>query len=108
MPQVFSGLDNGYGAPFVTVYYQDKELTTNVVEFSYLYDEEGDDVCKMELIFDDRSQADEPQWQEKAELKILWGFIQGELSPSRKIYVQQVDWNFDKSSNVVLKLEATD
>lgn len=108
MPQPkVSGLDDGYGAPFVRVFYKDEELTAQVEEFEYEYFEEGDDVCKITMKFDVRDEPDKPYWQEKTELKVLWGYIRGEVSPTRKVYIQQVKWKFDRDS-ITASIEATD
>lgn len=102
-----SGLDNGFGAPFVRVFFNDKELSIFVESFEYQYDEEGDDVCKLEIKSESREEPDQIQWHEKTELKIIWGWIQGEISNARKVYIQQITWKFEKEY-VSASIEATD
>lgn len=95
-----TGLDNGYGSPFVRIFYNDEELSAFVTKFQYEYFEEGDDVCTLGIQSDDRGEPDKPYWQEKAELKIIWGYLdnngttEGQISPVRKIFVQQVKWRY--------------
>lgn len=108
-----SGIDHGYGAPFVRLFYQKdsksliQELTFQLDSFSYKYDEEDDDVADIELQFESRNEPDREQWKQRTELLLMWGYIQGENSPVRKIYVQDMDWEFS-GGKVSLKLKATD
>lgn len=103
-----SGLDNGFGAPFFRVLFGDKEISEYFSDFKYAYDEEDDDVCTLTLNSDVRETPDLPQFQEKAELKISWGFIQGEFIKTRKIYVQDLKWEYTKEDNVKGVLTCTE
>lgn len=106
MPSQDIGLINGYGAPYVKLFFNQTELSANVTDFSYEYYEEGDDVCKFEVRFYDRETPDLPYWQEKSELTIVWGFVGSNVIP-RKIYLQQIKWDFDKDG-VKAQIEATE
>jgi len=100
------GFDYGYGAAFVRLYFKDTELSAQVSRFDYEYYEEGDDVCKLEIKLEDRNSPDKPEWQEKSQLKVLWGYIGGD-SRTRKIYIQQIAWSFEKDG-ITAKIEATE
>lgn len=93
-----TGIENGYGAPFVRLYYGPtlEEISGNIKDFEFLQDEEGDDVIKIDLVFDDRNAPDKPYTQEKQQLKVIWGWIQGEVSKAEKIYIQDVAWDMDR------------
>lgn len=102
-----TGLDNGYGAYFVRLYYRDIELTPNLSHFSYKFDEVDDDVAKIVIEVDDRNECDKPHFQEKAELKVIWGYIEGEISRRRKLFIQEIDWSFG-SDKIQATIKATE
>lgn len=102
-----SGIDHGYGSPFVRLFYGTLELSSMAPDFSYVADEEGDDVIEINIETDDRSAPDRPEWQEKAELRVIWGYIQGEESEQRKIYIQDIKWTYKKES-ISAKIQATE
>lgn len=88
----------GFEAPFVRVYYNNIELTDSIEDFKYAYDEEEDDVCTLTVRTQDREAPDQKQWQEKSELKIIWGYINGVISDARKIYIQEIKWEFENET----------
>ena len=85
----------GYGAPFIKVFYNGLELTQNFTKLTYVYDEEGDDDTTLLFETTRREDADLPQFQPKAELTVIWGFIQGNTK-KRKLYIESPSWNFGK------------
>lgn len=96
-------------SPFVRVYYRaDKnaalvELSEPIKSFRYVFDESGIDL--METVFEvlDRSAADLPYFQEKAELEIVWGFIKGEISNKRKCILYDVMPDYGSTITITIK-----
>lgn len=107
------GMEGGYGSPFVKVFWlnsqEDKveEINLPIDTFVYDADEESDDVIKLQLTSNDPNEADNKYWQEKEELRVLWGYIGGEVSVIRKIYIQEVKWDYDVNG-VTLEISATE
>lgn len=87
-------MKNGVSAPFVRVYFESLEITSQVDDFTYHYDEEDDDFCEIKIRTADRSAPDQKQFQEKTQLTILWGFIAEDISEVRKVYIQDVKWEY--------------
>lgn len=102
-----SGIDHGYGAVVIRAYYKTNELTAKVEHLKYCYDEEGDDVATLTIKTDRREDPDEPWFQEKAELQLTWGYIEGETSECRKVYIQEIKWKLDEE-NLTATITATD
>src|SRR5688572_5356760 len=96
----------GYGAPFVRIYYKDKELDHPIERFKYTYDEQEPDECTFTVRSLDPTIPDLPEFQEKVELRITWGYIGGKTK-SRKIYIQDIKPSFEKTG-VALEITATD
>jgi len=99
-------MENGYGAPFIRLYFKDKELDHAIERFKYVYDEENPDECQITVRSDDPNIADAPEFQTDAGLKVVWGYIGGETI-SRKIYVQDLEPTFDKEG-ISIEIKATD
>lgn len=85
----------GYAAPFVRIFYNDKELSQQVEKMSYIYDEEGEDECKITIRDSDPSIVDRPEYQEMARIKVTWGYTSGP-SVTRIVYWTDIEWTFDK------------
>ena len=85
-----------YAAPFIRLYYNKQELTYLVEDFKYIYAEEEDELCEITIKTIDRSAPDSEFFQNKTMLQIIWGYIGGSISKARKIYLQEIKWQFDK------------
>lgn len=79
---------DSFEAPYIRLYFGERELTQKVEKFMYTYDEENDDEISLDLRLEDPTDVDKPEFQEKAELSLIWGFIQGETSEVRKIHIR--------------------
>ena len=113
-----SVLVNGYGSPFVKVYYEHFNKNTQKVEywgisdnyqvtnFSYKYAEEEDDVAQIEFQTSDRTIADRLYFQEGLPLKVVWGYLGGPVSPSRLVYIRDI--KYEASEVIKLSLTCTD
>jgi hypothetical protein len=86
-------VQDGFGACFIKVFYGETELTQNFTKLRYIYDEEGDDETTLTFETVERSDPDKPQFQPKAELTVIWGFIGGQ-SKKRKVYIENPAWQF--------------
>jgi len=88
-------MPGGFSAPFVRLYYNDKELSQELSKASYTYDEEGDDEFTATIQTGDPNIVDRPEYQELARIKVTWGYIGG-ASVTRIVYWQDIKWVFDK------------
>jgi hypothetical protein len=88
---------DGFGAAFFRVFFGDIEFSENCDRLSYIYDEKEDDECEITVRLADPNEADLPQYQEKAELKVVWGFINGETI-QRIVHIQEAKEHCAKDS----------
>ena len=100
------GIQDGFAAPFYRVYYKGEEIKELGDRFSYAYDEEDDDECIITVRLENPRDVDKPQFQEKAELQVIWGYIQGETK-TRKVYVHNAIPSFNKDL-ITLTLECSE
>lgn len=85
----------GHRAPYVRVFRKDVEISMRVRRFRYVYSEEGDDICELDLQSDNQNMADEDTWEVRSELQILWGYIgEPSMTITRKVYVQDTRWTY--------------
>lgn len=88
-------MKGSFGSVFVRIYHQDKELPYPIEKFKYTYDEQEPDEC----VFTVRSLIwglpDLPEFQEKVELRVTWGYIGGNTK-TRKVYIQDLKPSFEK------------
>lgn len=82
-----------------------------VKSFSYLYDEEDDDICKITLGCQGPEIVDLPQLREQNYLLVQWGYVgsDGVITPSpvRKVMVRDTHLRGD-DQNITLIIECTD
>lgn len=108
------------GIPLVWVYTADglilrDRLGTNIAryitDFSYEYDEEGDDVCEIKLQFERVEQMDNPFIIQDSILLVRWGYLTkgGEFinSPTRKVAIRDIDAEYS-TKGITMKIECTD
>lgn len=89
-----TGMEYGYGSPYVRIYYNGEEISPIVENFVYIADEENDDEIRISIESNDPKEADNPYWQEQAELEVVWGYIGGQTGQLRKVYVQEPTWKY--------------
>lgn len=111
-------LQNGYGAPFIRVFYFKAGATEGkdtfrpirsdyvVSSLTYKYAEEEDDEATIVIETADATIADRPEFQKGANLKVLWGYIQGPQSRAMSVYIRDVATSYDEK--VTLTLSCTD
>lgn len=87
--------------PYVRLYYQQRELSANVDNFSYIYSEQSSDICTLKLTFTDIGGLQPEIFKDKSEFVITWGYI-GEQGISKKIYLKQSVWKYEKDISVDL------
>lgn len=104
-------MNTGHDAPYYRVFYKssdskDIELTNFVKKFRYVYAEEEDDVCELELEFSDVAIADSSFLKANAELKVIWGYIGTNRKNERKVYVQDPKSTYGKT--IIISLLCTE
>jgi hypothetical protein len=88
---------DGFASAFFRVFFGDLEITDNGDRLSYTYDETEDDDCEITIRVEDPSDVDLPQFQEKAQLRVIWGFMGGETT-TRIVTIQEAKPHYDKES----------
>lgn len=83
-------MKDGFGAPFVRVFYKGVEISDPIDRMKYCFDEEDDDELELEIKTADRNAPDKPEYQEDVELEMIWGFIGGEVSEKRIVTIRNV------------------
>lgn len=85
----------------------------------YTYKTEGPDQFTFTIKDSDISIVDSPQFQEKIELRVMWGFAGGPFSPTRKVYIDNLKYKYgsygveisvsalDKGSNLAINKSRT-
>lgn len=96
----------GYGAPFFRVYYNKQEIKEVGDRFQYVYSEEDDDECSITVRLEKPEDVDKPEFQEKARLQVIWGYIGGKTK-TRIVYIHQAVPEFGKDG-IVLNLECSE
>lgn len=80
-------MDNGYGAPFVTLMDEGGGyLNVKVTHFKYVYSVEQTDTSTIVVESDDPTIIDSPAIQPHSPIRVKWGYI-GESSVERILYV---------------------
>lgn len=92
----------GHESPYFKVFWQGKEVEANFRKFRYVYSEEEDDVCELEMEFDDAKKPDEAMYKEKTEITVLWGFLGTSRIKTRKVYIQDFNWAYGGNLKVSL------
>lgn len=89
---------DGYSSPYVRVFFEGKEISESVQSFRYVYDEEDND--EIEIVFETTTveDVDKPQFQEDAELTIMWGFIGSDNWIKRKVWIREPKWQFARET----------
>lgn len=100
-------MQDGFEAPFIRVFFNNREITDSFESMRYVYDEEDDDEIEIQLKSDSRGVADKPEFQEKAQLLLIWGFIKGVTSHVRKVTIRDAVWQYTRE-NVVGVLKCTE
>tara|TARA_R110001599_G_scaffold15757_6_gene65426 strand:+ start:24057 stop:25838 length:1782 start_codon:yes stop_codon:yes gene_type:complete len=96
----------GYASPYIKAFLSDgTEVTLNIVSFEYKYAESKDDICLIELEYDDPSIVDRRGFQEDVEWTVRWGYIGGKTA-TRKIYLREINPSFTRKG-VKIKIDAT-
>lgn len=88
-------MTDGFGAPYVKLFYHGKEIQDRVEGFKYKQSEEEDEACTIKIRYDDRNAPDRPECQEGSQWSVIWGYIGSNVTQARKIYLQDVKWTFD-------------
>ena len=99
-------MKNGFGSPQVRIFTSSAEVSANVVDFSYKYSQEEDDVCQIRIRDKNVDLADRPEFQDGAILKVVWGYT-GEDKKIRKVCVRSGDGCIIKKE-ICLDLLCTD
>jgi len=94
------------GAVILRAFHKGVELPYSIERFQYVYSEEGDDLATLTFTGIKKEQVDNPEFQERAEIKVIWGFIGGN-SKERLVYVDNPKWTMNKDGIKVV-LECTD
>jgi len=81
---------DGYGAPFLRIHFEKIELSQFCTRLRYTMDEENDDEVELSFELENPNELDKPQWQEGAKYELVWGYIQGEISNKRTVYIKDV------------------
>ena len=99
-------MKNGFGSPQVRIFTSSAEVSANVVDFSYKYSQEEDDVCQIRIRDKNVDLADRPEFQDGAILKVVWGYT-GEDKKIRKVCVRSIKASFTETE-ICLDLLCTD
>lgn len=94
-------MENGYAAPFINAYFGNKQITDRIESFRYTSSEDEDECCEINIRLDDRNAPDLPEYQEGVMWTVIWGYIGGKKSNTRKIYAQDIKWEFDDQNLLV-------
>ncbi len=95
-------MKNGYGAPFVSVVDgEDKHIRALVVSLKYSYRQEGGDTCMIKLRSANTSLVDLAEIQHGKKLVVKWGYIRGQASPERTVYIIDSEEAFDEKGVMV-------
>lgn len=97
--------DDGWNSPIVEIFngynkllkYPDgRPLGRDVSRFTYTYDENGDDTCRIVLQVDDPSILDHPALRPDVLLYVRWGYsgIENGMSPKRLVAVRDTDTQY--------------
>lgn len=89
-----TGMELGYGAPFINIFFNGQLMIDHCEKFTYISAEDKGDSCDITLVFDQRNIPDLPQYQERAAWTVLWGLLGGNKSRKRKVYINEVKWEF--------------
>lgn len=98
---------DGLGAPYFKFFFNGKEIQDRVESCKYKESEDDDETCEVNIRFDDRRAADQTAFQEGAVWTLVFGFINGPVSPMRTIYLQEVKWEYD-DQNILLTASFTE
>jgi hypothetical protein len=91
-------MDYTLNAPFIRVFYNDREITDSFEDLKYTASEEDDDQLLLTVRSDDRTVSDRPEFQEGSVLQVTWGFIGTTQIARRKVKVADIDWSYDKNN----------
>lgn len=100
-------MTNGVGSVFVRLFYKDRELSARVEYFKYVYSEKDAEEITLDLTFFDPAVTDDDAFQERAELSVIWGYVGGSKSNTRKIYIDNPVWSFSPDG-IRLTIEASE
>ena len=95
MPQV-SSTDNKTVYASIQAFIKN-ELVKEFFEFEgfkYVYKNSGPDECHFTLKLSDVTEVDEPYLQDNVELRVQWGYVGGELSKVRKVYIESLAYDY--------------
>lgn len=101
-------MKQGFGAVYARVFNEKGEdLDLRLRRFVYTHSEKADDVCVIVAESMDPMFPDHPDLQEGKALKMVWGYIGGEQSQPRKVYIWDIKVRFGQNG-VELTLECLD
>lgn len=100
-------MKDGQGAPYYKLFFDGREIQDRVESFKYKESEDDDECCEINVRHDDRFAADKPEYQEGAVWTAVFGFINGATSPMRKLYLQEIKWEYD-DENLLVTLSFTE
>lgn len=99
---------NGSLKVSIFAFYNNTSVQLEKIEgFSYKYNIEEPDVCKFTYKTERIQEVDEPYLQEKVELRVFWGYADGKVSKTRKVYIDSIDYNYT-DYGVELSIQAKD
>lgn len=113
-------LEQGIGTPLVWLFNTANEvildgegrpLSSHITTFNYTYDEEEDDLCDIQLEFQNTKQLNLKYLRQDVILIVQWGYILpgGKVlpSPKRKIAIRDIKTRYDKDK-ISLDIKGTD
>lgn len=81
-----------------------KNLIDTISNLEYTYSENEDDLCEIEVNSSDIFISDRVEFKAGQFLSVQWGYINGLISPIRKVYIFEKDTHYQKDGTIRLKL----
>lgn len=91
----------------VRIYYGTEEILDAIDNFRYSASEEDSDECTFTIKSGNREVVDLPQYQEKAELTVIWGYINTNETTKRIITIQDAPPTYE-DGYVCIKITASE
>jgi hypothetical protein len=98
-------MKGGYGLPIVRAYFNKKEIPGRITDFTYRYSEEDPDKCTFTVSNLEKNSPDLSCFQDRAEIIVIWGLV-GDSTKSRKVFISDTDWSFDRDDLVKVSVTA--
>lgn len=97
-------VQQGFASPFIRIFFDKQELSQFCTRLRYTMDEENDDEVELYFEIEDPNELDKPYFQEGAKYELVWGYIMGEISNRRTVYIKDVKPNASREN---IKLNVT-